>query len=100
MGEIASDWRQHYNIWGAHVSVSNMDHNFRGIGICLIGNYEIKKVPAKQYLSLVTLTKKLMKKYDIKSTEISGHGMIPGESTKCPGKYFPIEKFKIDIQKS
>jgi hypothetical protein len=53
MGEIASDWRQSYNLWGAHVSISNLDHNFRGIGICLIGNFENGEVPLAQYQALV-----------------------------------------------
>ena len=97
LGEIASDWRQSYHLWGAHVSASNLDRNFRGIGICLVGNYETRSVPAKQYSALVRLTKYLMQKYKIPIKNINGHGMIEGESTKCPGKYFPMKKFKTDI---
>ncbi len=97
LGEIASDWRQSYDIWGAHVSGNNSDRNFRGIGICLIGNYEKQQVPAKQYNSLVQLTKILMKQYNISKENITGHGMTKGESTKCPGKYFPMKKFLKDI---
>jgi N-acetyl-anhydromuramyl-L-alanine amidase AmpD len=97
MGEIASDWRQSYNLWGAHVSISNLDHNFRGIGICLIGNFENGEVPLAQYQALVKLTKRLMKKYSISPGNVNGHGMIAGESTKCSGKHFPIMKFKHDI---
>ena len=97
LGEIASDWRQSYHLWGSHVSASNLDHNFRGIGICLIGNYETSAVPAKQYTALVRLTKSLMQKYSIPAKNVNGHGMIEGESTKCPGKYFPMEKLRKDI---
>lgn len=97
MGEIASDWRQYYDIWGAHVSNANVDHNFRGIGICLIGNFEKGKVPYTQYQSLVTLTKNLMQKYDIPPGNVDGHGLIEGEATKCPGKFFPMGKLKHDI---
>ena len=97
MGEIASDWRQDYNIWGAHVSMRNSDINFRGLGICLIGNYEANKVPPKQYAALVNLTRKLMSKYAISVDKVYGHGFIPGESTKCPGKHFPMQTFLSDI---
>jgi N-acetyl-anhydromuramyl-L-alanine amidase AmpD len=97
MGEVASDWRQSYDIWGAHVSVNNLDYNFRGIGICLVGNFENKEVPAIQYQSLLRLTKSLMSKYEILHSNVVGHRMIKGESTKCPGKHFPMKAFIADI---
>ena len=99
MGKVMSDWRGKCNIWGAHVSASNKDYNFRGIGICMIGNFENTTVPGNQYESLVRLTKKLMSKYCIIPENVSGHGYIPGEATKCPGKLFPMDKFKEDISK-
>jgi N-acetyl-anhydromuramyl-L-alanine amidase AmpD len=97
MGEIASDWRTEYNIWGAHVTLRNLDRNFRGIGICLIGNFEETPVPVKQYNTLVKLAKRLMAKYNISIDNVTGHGMVDGEFTKCPGKYFPLERFLKDI---
>ncbi len=96
-GEIASDWRKKYNIWGAHVSGRNSNRNFRGLGICLIGNLENHSIPEKQYESLVMLTKQLMSTYRIPLENISGHGYTPGESTKCPGKNFPMAQFLADI---
>jgi hypothetical protein len=41
-GKIASDIRREYNLWGVHVSKNNWDRNFRGLGICLIGNLRQK----------------------------------------------------------
>jgi N-acetyl-anhydromuramyl-L-alanine amidase AmpD len=96
-GEIASDWRRDYEIWGAHVSSRNMDRNIRGIGICMIGNYEIAPVPEGQYLALVSLTKSLMEKYQISLENVAGHGHIKGEQTKCPGKYFPMDRFLKEL---
>ena len=40
LGEIASDWREEYDIWGAHLSGHNTTRNFLGLGICLVGNFE------------------------------------------------------------
>ena len=99
VGVVKSDWRQAWNIWGMHVSKHNVDRNFRGLGICLIGNFEKKSISEKQYQALVTLTKKLMKKYNIPVKNISGHGYTKGEHTKCPGKHFPMERFLRDVGK-
>ncbi|MES9990861.1 MAG: peptidoglycan recognition family protein [Candidatus Thiodiazotropha sp.] len=96
-GEIGSDWRQRYGIWGAHVSGRNMDRNLRGIGICLIGNFDIDPVPEGQYVALVALTKALMSKYQILVENVSGHGHTEGELTNCPGKHFPMQRFLKEI---
>jgi N-acetyl-anhydromuramyl-L-alanine amidase AmpD len=98
MGEIASDWRQNFDVWGAHVSARNHDWNLRGIGICLIGNFENHQVPEKQYAALVKLTNTLMQRYAIKKEHVNGHGLIEGEQTKCPGKHFPFDRFRKDIE--
>ena len=94
MGEVQSDWRQHYGLWGAHVSGSNFDRNFRGLGICLIGNFEIHPVPEGQFSALVGLTRSLMSRFHIPLEHVTGHGHTPGESTKCPGRHFPMERLK------
>ena len=93
MGEIASDWRQHNNLWGSHVSGNNWQRNWQGLGICLIGNFELHAVPPLQYRALVRLTKLLMQRYNISPKNVGCHGHIQGESTLCPGRYFPIEDF-------
>ncbi len=97
MGEIASDWRKDYDIWGAHVSGNNTARNLLGLGICLVGNFETSTVPPKQYEALVALTRTLMKRYNIAQENVLGHGLIRGESTKCPGSKFPFDKFRREI---
>jgi N-acetyl-anhydromuramyl-L-alanine amidase AmpD len=97
-GKVESDIRKKYNLWGVHVSGNNRDRNFKGIGICLIGNLENKEMTPKQYESLLLLTKDLMGKYNIPIDHVGFHGKIEGESTKCPGKKFPYEKFIKDLQ--
>jgi len=96
-GEIDSDIRRKYHLWGSHISVKNLDRNVRGLGICLIGNFEDDSVTDKQYKSLVALTSQLMNEYSIPPENVTGHGYTPGESTKCPGKRFPMAKFLADI---
>ena len=99
IGVVKSDWRRDWNIWGMHVSRHNVDRNFRGLGICLIGNFENHGISDKQYRAVVKLTKELMQKYNISVENISGHGYTRGEQTKCPGKHFPMERFLRDVQK-
>ncbi|WP_431685574.1 peptidoglycan recognition protein family protein [Hahella sp. NBU794] len=97
MGEVASDWRQEYDIWGGHLTLHNLTRNFLGIGVCLIGDFEKRDVPEPQYQALVKLTRTLMTRYDIPTANVTGHGMTPGESTQCPGSRFPMSRFKRDI---
>ena len=97
VGKIVSDWRRNYHLWGAHVSRNNLDYNFRGIGICVIGNLEETEMPPMQFEALVGLTRILMAKYDIRPNNVVGHGMIEGESTKCPGRFFPVKEFRRAI---
>jgi N-acetyl-anhydromuramyl-L-alanine amidase AmpD len=97
MGEVASDWRRDFDIWGMHVSANNMARNFFGIGICLVGNFETSGVPEKQFQALVSLTKSLMSQYGIPPEHVDFHGMIEGESTKCPGGNFPVLELRQAI---
>ena len=77
---------------GAHCSASKM--NYRGIGICLVGNFSKDKVSKDQLNSLVFMVQQLQKFYNIPDSRIMGHGQVPGASTECPGKYFPWYRFK------
>lgn len=93
VGEIASDWRQSLDLWGAHVSANNMSRNLLGLGICVVGNLEEEPMPKGQLEALVALTRRLMSRYGIPLQNVQGHGMIAGEATKCPGRHFPMDDF-------
>jgi N-acetyl-anhydromuramyl-L-alanine amidase AmpD len=82
VGVVKSDWRKSWHIWGMYVSRHNKDRNFRGLGICLIGNFENHGVSDMQYRALVKLTKELMQRYNIPIENISGHGYTKKEQTK------------------
>ena len=97
MGEVVSDWRKEYNLWGTHVSAHNPARNFLGIGICLIGNFDKTDVPAGQFDALVRLTRQLMHRYTIAAGNVGFHGQIEGESTHCPGSKFPFEALRQAI---
>lgn len=95
MGEVTETERWGNTIWGAHVR--SVDRNLRGIGICLIGNFETHEVPEAQYQALVGLVRTLKAAHNIKDSDVSLHGETPGEQTLCPGRNFPRELFFRDV---
>jgi N-acetyl-anhydromuramyl-L-alanine amidase AmpD len=68
--------------------------NYKGIGICLVGNFNQERVSQKQLDSLAYLVNILREYYKIPIKNIVGHRQVNGAKTECPGKYFPWEEFK------
>lgn len=93
LGEIVETERWRLGLWGAHVSAGNSDRNLRGIGICLIGNFQTDEVPDAQLEAAITLSRDLMQRYRIPDEGLNLHGHTPGESTLCPGRNFPRDRF-------
>lgn len=93
LGEVVETGRWRNGLWGAHVSGRNMDRNMRGIGICLIGDFEKTQVPEVQLQAAITLTRSLMQRFHIRPADVTLHGKTPGEMTLCPGKNFPGDRF-------
>lgn len=95
MGEIVETERWKNDLWGAHVR--GAARNARGIGVCLIGNYDTGEVPGAQYAALVSLVRDLAEAHRIRRDNITLHGETPGEQTVCPGRNFPRARFFQDI---
>jgi N-acetylmuramoyl-L-alanine amidase len=93
LGEVVETGRWRLRLWGAHVSGRNPDRNLRGIGICLIGDFERTPVPDVQIEAALTLTRSLMHRFQIPPGRVTFHGKTPGEMTSCPGRNFPSERF-------
>ena len=88
--EVSRRWWKQLN--GAHCRAG--DGNKVGIGICVVGNFNNTRPSRKQINSLVRLVTHLCYEYDIPVENVRGHGEMPGASTECPGKNFPMQKFK------
>jgi N-acetylmuramoyl-L-alanine amidase len=97
MGAVAHHLRWRLGLWGAHVSARNAAVNISGIGICLVGNFEKRPVPRPQYLALLALCRRLMDRYAIPPTRVVVHRELPGEKTKCPGRFFPARLLARDL---
>jgi N-acetyl-anhydromuramyl-L-alanine amidase AmpD len=97
--EVGFRWRNQEE--GAHCRVRSDDDNYwneHTIGICLVGNFQKHRPSEQQYQSLAQLVRFLQRRYNIPTSEICGHGQVPGAKTNCPGKYFSWETFKQHLQ--
>lgn len=78
--------------WGAHAKTADNRFNDRGIGICLVGNFDVTRPTPAQMQSLAKLVAFLQRTYNIPSDRILGHGQT--KATDCPGKNLSIAQVK------
>jgi hypothetical protein len=74
---------------GAHAKTPDNRYNEYGIGICLVGNFDVERPTPAQNRSLTRLIAYLMKTYQITPSNILGHRDT--KSTDCPGRYVNID---------
>ncbi len=81
---------------GAHAKTPDNQYNEHGIGICLVGNFDITRPTAKQMASLTKLVAFLADKYNVRQADIIGHQMT-GKQTDCPGKNMDIAALRNSV---
>jgi hypothetical protein len=92
-GKVAPGPRWYEQQAGAHAH--STEHNEFGIGICLVGNFDIQNPTPAQWHSLVDLVKRLSARYGIQPGNIVGHSQIrQGGSTACPGKNLNVQALR------
>jgi len=69
--------------WGAHTRTPDNRFNEFGIGICLVGNFDVQRPTPEQMRSLAKVVAFLMKRYNIPPDRILGHK--DAKPTDCPG---------------
>lgn len=67
------------------------------ITICLIGNFEERKVPKRMMESTVQLTQALSQRFAIPPERLTTHRGVDGRLTQCPGKHFSVSKWKAAV---
>jgi N-acetyl-anhydromuramyl-L-alanine amidase AmpD len=87
-GEVQATFRWQQQLAGAHAG--NRAYNDRGIGICLIGNFEETPPTDKQLASLDMLLAMLSTRYAISRDHILRHQDV--HATLCPGRHFPFQQ--------
>lgn len=73
---------------GAHDRTPDNRFNEYGIGICLVGNFDVQHPTARQMQSVAKLVAYLMKTYHIPPDRVLGHGDT--KATDCPGKNMSV----------
>lgn len=80
--EVGARWQKQK--WGAHAKTPDNRFNDYGIGICLVGNFDIERPTPQQTKALAKLVAYLMKTYKIPPDRILGHSDT--KPTDCPGR--------------
>lgn len=83
-GQIEVGPRWPIQKWGAHDGTPDERFNNYGIGICLVGNFNIQHPSRAQLQSLAKLVAYLQATYHIPPNEILGHRDT--KPTDCPGR--------------
>ena len=87
-GKISPTFRWHQQLHGAHSG--SLRHNDRGIGVCLIGNFEETMPTSAQRRAITSLIRILSDRFEIPAQKVMGHKQI--RATACPGRYFPFRE--------
>jgi len=94
-GQVEVTFRWRGQLTGAHCKTPNNWGNEKGIGICLVGNFDYTSPTKRQMQSLMKLVRFLQKRYGIPKRFVYGHGTTPGARvTDCPGRRFPMAWLK------
>ncbi len=94
-GEIFIGDRWRGQLDGGHMK--KLSDNQTSIGICLIGNFELRAPTNKQMNSLEGLCEYLMTKCKLKANQVTTHKVHHPNHTVCPGKFFSLSLLKKRI---
>ena len=83
---------------GAHTKTKDGYFNRHGIGICLVGNFDLHPPAERQLQSLRRLVAFLSREFDIPPERVLTHGGVTGQ-THCPGKHFDVEALRRALRK-
>jgi hypothetical protein len=85
--EVGPRWTKQKH--GAHAKTPDNRFNERGIGICLVGNFDNERPTRAQVAALNRLVAWLMKTYHLSAGDVLGHEAT-GRATECPGKFMDV----------
>jgi N-acetyl-anhydromuramyl-L-alanine amidase AmpD len=85
--EVGPRWMSQKH--GAHTVTKGDYHNKHGIGVCLVGNFDLHPPDERQMRSLAQLVAFLCREFKIPPERIFTHREVTG-MTRCPGKQFDV----------
>ena len=89
--EVGGRWPRQK--WGAHAKTADNRFNDFGIGVCLVGNFDLARPSDQHVRSLSKLVAHLMRTYRIPAERVVGHGDT-GRATECPGRMLNIAQVR------
>ena len=89
--EVGGRWPRQK--WGAHAKTPDNRYNDFGIGVCLVGNFDLNRPSDEQVRSLSKLVAYLMRTYHIPAERVVGHGDT-GRATECPGRMLNLAQVR------
>jgi hypothetical protein len=89
-GNVAATFRWEQQLHGAHSG--DAVYNARGVGICLIGNFEKTAPTPGQIAALQSLVATISERHRIPRDHIIGHASI--KATACPGRNLPLNDIR------
>jgi hypothetical protein len=95
--EVGPRWRKQK--WGAHAKTPDNKYNDYGIGVCLVGNFDVTRPSWKQLDATAKLVAHLQRTYNIPADRVIGHATVHsydarGTATKCPGRQLNIAQIR------
>ena len=93
--EVGPRWSKQK--WGAHAKTPDQRYNNYGIGICLVGNFDIERPTKAQMESVERLVAYLMKTYRIPATHVIGHSET--KATDCPGRHMSVAEVRRAVSR-
>lgn len=95
-GAVEATFRWKQQLHGAHAG--HALYNSRGIGICIIGNFEQTSPTKAQLTALRKLLTILAQQHSISPDNILGHSTF--RKTACPGRLFPLTQLRQQTSES
>ena len=89
--EVGARWPQQK--WGAHAKTPDNRYNDFGIGVCVVGNFDLTRPTDEQVRSLSKLVAFLMRTYRIPAERVVGHSDT-GRPTECPGRLMNVAQVR------
>ena len=96
-GEITIGKRWSKQLDGGHLASAAL--NAKGIGVCLVGNFDEAPPTEKQMSSLQALVRYLLARSRLASGAVRTHQQINPVHTRCPGVRFPSEAFIAELRR-
>ena len=100
--QVGSRWLKQKH--GAHCATPSGQFNQHGVGICLVGNFQLdgNRPSPRQWASLVALCSFLCREYDIPVEHILGHrdgqAVEGAMTTECPGRNVDLAKLRVQVR--